>query len=114
MDDNILLGCCGAYCRTCKEFGKALCKGCKTGYADGSRDLARAKCKIKLCCMSKDYISCADCPEFENCEILESFNAKRKYRYKKALSFIRKEGYAGFFTIANQWTNAYGKYNEEL
>ena len=34
------IGCCGAYCGTCREFEKT-CKGCKPGYLDGSRDLNR-------------------------------------------------------------------------
>ena len=33
------IGCCGAYCGTCREYLKT-CKGCKPGYLDGSRDLA--------------------------------------------------------------------------
>lgn len=46
------IGCCGAYCGTCREFEKT-CKGCKPGYLDGSRDLNRARCKMKKCCLTK-------------------------------------------------------------
>ena len=38
------IGCCGAYCGTCREYQKT-CKGCKPGYLDGSRDLSRADAK---------------------------------------------------------------------
>lgn len=41
------IGCCGAYCGTCREYQKT-CKGCKSGYLDGSRDLSRAKCRMKI------------------------------------------------------------------
>ena len=41
MNGTEKTGCCGAYCKTCREFRKA-CKGCKLGYLDGSRDLSRA------------------------------------------------------------------------
>ena len=34
------IGCCGAYCKTCREY-QDTCKGCKPGYLDGSRDLRR-------------------------------------------------------------------------
>ena len=44
-------GCCGAYCGTCREY-RNTCKGCKTGYLDGSRDLSRARCKMKKCCLA--------------------------------------------------------------
>ena len=40
------IGCCGAYCKTCREFEKT-CKGCKPGYLDGSRGLSRARWKMK-------------------------------------------------------------------
>ena len=109
---KLLLGCCGAYCRTCKDGRRGFCKGCKTGYADGSRDLSKAKCKMKVCCMTKDLISCADCDDFDTCEILNGFYNKNGYKYKKyqdALIRIREKGYKTFFTIANNWTNAYGK-----
>ena len=45
------IGCCGAYRKTCREYKKT-CKGCKPGYRDGSRNLSRAKCKMKKCCLT--------------------------------------------------------------
>jgi hypothetical protein len=113
MDDKTLLGCCGSYCKTCKVFKDALCKGCKIGYSDNSRDLSKVKCKMKKCCISNGYISCADCKKFETCEIINTFYNKNGYKYKKyneALSFIRNNGYAEFFSIANKWKMQYGKY----
>ena len=44
MNGTEEIGCCGAYCKTCREYQKA-CKGCKQGYLDGSRDLSRARAK---------------------------------------------------------------------
>lgn len=65
------IGCRGAYCRTCREFQKT-CKGCKLGYLDGSRDLSRAKCKIKRCCLVKGYVTCVDCSDYDSCEIIQA------------------------------------------
>lgn len=31
MNGTEEIGCCGAYCKTCREFEKT-CKGCKLGY----------------------------------------------------------------------------------
>ena len=45
------IGCCGAYCGTCPELRKQRCLGCKIGYDNGQRDLKKAKCKMKICCM---------------------------------------------------------------
>lgn len=113
MDDKILLGCCGAYCKTCKLLAEKYCKGCKIGYSDKSRDLSKAKCKMKICCISKGLISCADCKIFEACEILQTFFNKKGYKYKKykeAIYFIKSHGYNKFFDIANNWNMQYGKY----
>ena len=107
------LGCCGAYCRTCPALREGACRGCKLGYATGERELAQAKCKIKVCCMGKGYASCADCPEYATCETLQDFYSKNGYKYAKyhqAIEFIRAHGYAEFIGIADGWQNQYGKY----
>jgi hypothetical protein len=113
MKDEILLGCCGAYCKTCKAFTENFCKGCKIGYGDKSRDLSKAKCKMKICCLKKGFISCADCKDLEICSTMRSFFSKNGYKYgkyKQAIYYIREYGYKKFFTIANSWKMQYGKY----
>jgi hypothetical protein len=109
------IGCCGAYCRTCKPFNEGYCKGCKIGFDTGERDIDKAKCKIKLCCFrDKKLDTCSDCDEINNCRILGSWYAKSgsKYKkYKEAIYFIREHGYLDFIYIADKWKNAFGKYN---
>jgi len=117
LTDKVLLGCCGAYCKTCPAFTTGFCKGCKIGYADKSRDIGKARCKMKTCCLTKNYISCADCPAFESCATIQSFFQKNGYkyrRYQKALMYIRVNGYPQFFAIANSWKKQYGKYEYKL
>lgn len=106
------IGCCGAYCKTCREFQKT-CKGCKLGYLDGSRDVSRAKCKIKKCCLTKGHSTCADCKEYEGCEVIQTFIQYPGYKYakyKQALEFIRTHDYATFLQVTESWKNAYGKF----
>jgi len=106
------IGCCGAYCRTCRAFKDGSCKGCKLGYATGERDLAKAKCRIKVCCMNRGYQSCGDCPDLDTCDIIHSFHDKSGYKYRKyreSTQFIRQYGYEEYIRQANAWTNAYGK-----
>jgi hypothetical protein len=113
MEDEVFIGCCGAYCRTCRVFAEEQCKGCKIGYSDYSRDISKAKCRIKVCCMTKKNNSCADCNNFSKCEILNEFYGKNGYKYdkyKEALIFIRENGYKAFFSFANKWNMQYGKY----
>ena len=113
MKDEIFLGCCGAYCKTCRAFTENYCKGCKIGYGDNSRDLAKAKCKMKVCCLKKGFISCADCMELDTCEVMRSFFSKKGYKYRKykeAIYYIRENGYKNFFAIANSWKMQFGKY----
>lgn len=117
MDSNSLelIGCCGAYCKTCKVLKEKACSGCKVGYSNGERDLSKAKCKMKTCCIRKKHNSCADCTSYEGCDTIQEFHNKNEYKYKKykeAITFIIKNGYEKFFNIANKWKMQYGKYND--
>jgi hypothetical protein len=106
------IGCCGAYCRTCRAFLDGSCKGCKLGYADGSRDLAKAKCRMKVCCLGRGLETCADCPELHTCETMVGFFNKKGYKYRKyreAIEFIRAHGYPAFLSQADVWRGAYGR-----
>ncbi len=106
------LGCCGAYCATCKAY-KSSCKGCKDGYDSGERDIEKAKCRIKVCCISKKLNSCADCEEYNCCEVIQAFHNHEGYKYGKyrqATAYIRENGYDLFFDFADNWNGAYGKY----
>lgn len=107
------IGCCGAYCKTCRAFTDRSCRGCKLGYDSGGRDISKAKCKMKVCCMEKGYDTCVDCPELPSCLIINEFYGKKGHKYTKyrqATQFIRDNGYAEFLKMADNWTNAYGKY----
>jgi len=107
------LGCCGAYCGTCRALKDNVCKGCKLGYENGKRDFSKAKCKIKVCCMIKGFNSCADCSDYSFCHTIQGLYNKNGYKYKKyqqATEFIRANGYDKFVEIANGWKMQYGKY----
>ena len=107
------VGCCGAYCRTCRPFAGGACRGCKLGYDEGERDIRRAKCAMKVCCFGeRGLITCADCPDYSACGIIQGFFSKSGYKYKRyrqSIEFIRKHGYAKFIEIANGWKGAYGR-----
>jgi len=106
------VACCGAYCKTCRPFVNGFCRGCKLGYQSGERDLARARCRIKVCCLNLGFESCADCPDLDGCTIISAFHDKSGYKYhkyKQSTEFIRKHGYAEFARQADGWTGAYGR-----
>jgi len=110
------IGCCGAFCGTCPVMKENLCKGCKIGYQTGEREISKAKCKMKVCCIQKKLVSCADCSEFGTCDILQNFYSKNGYKYKKykeSLDYIRSSGYEKFLETANNWTKQYGKIKSE-
>ncbi len=107
------IGCCCAYCKTCRVFIEKACKGCKTGYASGERDIEKARCAMKVCCIKKGFETCADCGGFEACATINGFYAKKGYKYKKyrqAAAYIREQGYVRFLKVADNWRGAYGKY----
>lgn len=107
------IGCCGVYCKTCKPFRDGFCKGCRLGYDDSKRDINKAKCIIKLCCMKdKEYETCAECAEFHSCENIKTKFGKEKYNFRKCkqcLEFIRENGYSEFIEVAKNWKGPYGK-----
>jgi len=114
--DIRLVGCCGAYCRTCRSFVLGSCKGCKLGYDEGKRSLAKAKCRIKLCCFGvKKQETCAECSEYDDCRILADFHGKKPYEYRKyreSLDYIQANGYNEFVLRASQWRRAWGNLDE--
>jgi len=107
------IGCCGAYCKTCKPFIEGFCKGCKLGYDEGERDINKAKCNMKVCCFKdRKFETCADCLYYPSCQIIQNFHSKKSFKYKKykqSIEFIRKNSYTQFIKKANDWKNAYGK-----
>lgn len=107
------IGCCGAYCKTCKVYASGVCRGCKAGYGPGGRDLRKAKCAVKVCCLQKGCQTCADCAQYPACQPLGALYRKNGYKYQKyrqATAFIREYGYTAFLAAADRWSGAYGKY----
>lgn len=112
------IGCCGAYCKTCMQWQKTsypnehTCLGCKLGYDTGKRDIAKARCEIKVCCFGRHKLeTCADCNEYP-CQILTRFWGKNGWKYqqyKKQLEFIRQNGYDAFLKCTETWKRAHGK-----
>jgi hypothetical protein len=107
------VGCCGAYCRTCRALAEGSCKGCKLGYDEGVRVIDHARCAMKLCCFrDRNYETCADCPDFATCTIISGFFVKNGYKYRKyqqSLEFISKHGYPEFLRRSERWKGPYGK-----
>ncbi len=106
------IGCCGAYCATCRAYIDHTCRGCKVGYQPGERDLSKARCRMKRCCLQKGYASCADCPACDACPELQGFYQKNGYKYQKyaqATAFIHRHGYAAFLTAAAAWKKRTGR-----
>ena len=110
------IGCCGAVCGTCRPFRENQCKGCKIGYIDKSRDLKKARCGIKVCCIKKTLTTCADCTDRLSCSNLSAWHGKKGYKYgkyKQAIEYIAENGYKKFLSMAGGWNNAYGKYRKD-
>ena len=114
-DPKRFIGCCGAYCKTCKSYIEKFCKGCKLGYNNKNRNINRSKCSMKICCFKEKLLeTCADCSDYSKCKIINNFYSKNGYKYKKykqAIDFIRNNGYCKFFKLADNWKNPYGKFS---
>jgi hypothetical protein len=115
-DPRLEIGCCGAYCKTCRPLKEGACRGCKLGYESGERDINKSKCRIKVCCFKeKKLMTCADCPEMSSCRTVNDLYDKVPYKYKKykqSVELIKKNGYSRFMEMAACWKNAYGKIDD--
>ena len=60
---------CGLYCGSCSAFLKEKCPGCKD-------NVKATWCKVRTCCLTNNYASCADCKDFSDyrkCKKLNNF-----------------------------------------
>jgi hypothetical protein len=110
----IEIGCCGAYCGTCRPLIEGICLGCRLGYDTGERDIDKARCKMKVCCIKRlgTAGTCADCPDCLTCDTLQVFYGKKGYKYQKyrqSMEYLRTHGYDSFLEAAAKWKGAYGK-----
>jgi hypothetical protein len=111
---QIDIGCCAAYCGTCRALADGTCPGCRSGYDTSERDINKARCRIKICCIKKmgTASTCADCPDYLSCDTLHGLYRKNGYkygRYRQSFEFIRAHGYDRFLEATEQWKGAYGK-----
>ena len=63
---------CGLYCGVCRSFIRGRCPGC--------HDNVKATwCKVRSCCISNQYASCAECAQFadpNDCKMFNNFIAR--------------------------------------
>ena len=48
---------CGLFCTSCGKFKRGKCQGCQI-------EAGFSRCGIRLCCIDKQIITCAECTEF--------------------------------------------------
>ena len=95
--DTNLIAYCGLYCGACSKYLKEKCTGCH-------KNEKASWCKLRACCIEKNYESCADCKEFDDvndCKKFNNFMAKifaffyRSDR-KACIELIKNEGYLAY------------------
>ncbi|MEZ4628243.1 MAG: hypothetical protein R2912_09255 [Eubacteriales bacterium] len=59
------------------------CAGCKTGYDDGTRDIAKAEVRHEGMLRPAGFGQLRDCGQYDSCEILAAFYGHESYKYKK-------------------------------
>ena len=67
-----LVAYCGLYCGACRSYLREKCPGC--------HENEKVKwCKIRVCCIDNQYLSCADCQQYDSpndCKLFSNFMAK--------------------------------------
>jgi hypothetical protein len=65
--DPRLVAYCGLYCGACNRYLRNSCPGCH-------ENQKATWCKIRACCMTHGYASCAECKEFTDPMDCKMFN----------------------------------------
>lgn len=90
-----LIAACGLYCGACRKFQKGKCPGCH-------KNEKATWCRIRKCCLSKGYHTCAECNEnVKACKIHNNFIGKLfslLFNSDRAacIYFIKQNGEAAF------------------
>jgi len=67
-----LVAYCGLYCGACGSYLRERCPGC--------HENEKAKwCRVRICCIENQYLSCAECKELDNpkdCKKFENMFAR--------------------------------------
>jgi hypothetical protein len=98
VSDLNLIAACGLYCGACRRYLNEKCPGCR-------ENVKAAKwCKPRTCCLEKNYVSCADCKQYDQvmeCKDYNNFSAKifgfifRSNR-KACIDLIKAKGHEDF------------------
>lgn len=89
-----LVSYCGLYCGACRKYIDEKCPGCH-----GNEKATW--CKIRKCCIENNYLSCAECKEFENPLYCNKFNNlfSKLFEFfyrsnrKACIEMIKEKGY---------------------
>ena len=66
--EAIVIAYCGLICSDCGAYKKNRCKGCH------SEKPMNRNCKIKKCNIENNYVTCADCKEFDDLKKCRKLN----------------------------------------
>lgn len=66
--DTSLVARCGLYCGACKRYLKGGCPGC-------TDNVKASWCKVRTCCIEREYASCADCVDFDDPKNCGKYNS---------------------------------------
>lgn len=97
--DNIAA--CGLYCGACRKFLSGKCPGCKNNEK-------ASWCKIRQCCISKGYHTCAECErDVRECKIYSNFISKVfallfNSDRPACISYIREQGEIAYVEEMNK------------
>ncbi|MBN1654046.1 MAG: DUF3795 domain-containing protein [Deltaproteobacteria bacterium] len=100
--ENAHIAPCGLFCTNCGKFKKGKCLGCQI-------EAGFERCAIRLCCISKEIATCAECDafraprDFRECKKIDNWVAKIfalifKSDRPGALALLRDQGIEAYLT----------------
>lgn len=95
ISDTRNIAACGLYCGACRKFLAGKCPGCR-------QNCKATWCKIRSCCMSKGFNTCAEChTDVRDCKLFSNwigrvfaflFNSDRP----ACIAYIKERGEQAF------------------
>ena len=66
--ENLIVAYCGLVCSNCGMYIKGKCQGCH------SDKPMNTNCKMKACAIEHEYVTCADCQDYEELQDCKKLN----------------------------------------
>ena len=108
LPDINLISYCGLYCGACPKYTNKQCLGCKGDEPECA--VGYKACKVRPCCISNNFSSCADCKKYKTLKSCKIYNPLlvrfgqfiTRTNRRKGIELIQEKGEEGFLAYMSE------------